>query len=186
MPHTPRLHPLLLAFPSMHVSPAIHMPSSLEKPLPDEYGVSVFGDRSRADFLRTERRSSRVGLGACRRKGLGMGLYGSTGATTDQELQSALEVCELALPKDTEPQADAEALASLGHVGAVLGRSRAGTSRPGALGRALCKAAPETRECRSAAERVVNEGPRSRGAAPQTAPAPPRGVSAPRTPRAVG
>jgi len=93
----------------------------LEKPLPDQYGVSVLGDRSRADFLRTERRSSRVGLGACRRKGLGMGLYGSTGATTDQELQSALEVCELAISKDNEPQADPEALASLGHVGAVLG-----------------------------------------------------------------
>ena len=90
-------------------------------PLPDEYGVSVFGDRSRADFLRTERRSSRVGLGACRRKGLGMGLYGSSGATTDQELQSALEARELAISKDTEPQADAEALAALGHVGAVLG-----------------------------------------------------------------
>ena len=41
----------------------------LEKPLPDQYGVSALGDRSRADFLRTERRSSRVGLGACRRKG---------------------------------------------------------------------------------------------------------------------
>ena len=93
----------------------------LEKPLPDQYGASVLGDRSRADFLRTERRSSRVGLGACRRKGLGMGLYGSTGATTEQELQGALEVCELAISKDTEPQADAEALASLGHVGAVLG-----------------------------------------------------------------
>ncbi len=93
----------------------------LEKPLLDHYGVSSLGDRSRADFLRTERRSSRVGLGACRRKGLGMGLYGSTGATTDQELQGALEVCELAMSKDTEPQADAEALASLGHVGAILG-----------------------------------------------------------------
>ena len=62
-----------------------------------------------------------MGLGACRRKGLGLGLYGSAGATTDQELQSALEVCELAISKDNEPQADAEALASLGHVGAVLG-----------------------------------------------------------------
>ena len=93
----------------------------LEKPLPDQYSVSVFGDRSRADFLRTERRSSRVGLGACRRKGLGMGLYGSTGATTEQELQGALEVCELAISMDNEPQADAEALASLGHVGSVLG-----------------------------------------------------------------
>ena len=36
----------------------------LEKPTPDEYGASALGDRSRADFLRTERRSSRVGLGA--------------------------------------------------------------------------------------------------------------------------
>ncbi len=93
----------------------------LEKQLPDQYGASALGDRSRADFLRTERRSSRVGLGACRRKGLGMGLYGSAGAATEQELQSALEVCELALSKDNEPQADPEALASLGHVGAVLG-----------------------------------------------------------------
>ena len=91
-----------------------------EKPLPDQYGASVLGDRSRADFLRTERAEAGWGS-ACRRKGLGMGLYGSTGATTEQELQSALEVCELAISRILSPKPTR---------GACIIRTCRGSSRP--------------------------------------------------------
>lgn len=82
--------------------------------------VALFGTRAQGDVLRSERRSCRVGRGACLRKGVGLGLYGSIERPTAKELVSALAVCEAAIEKDDPPRADDDALGALGHVGACL------------------------------------------------------------------